>query len=62
MSNDSVGLLNSILYNEYFAFCLLTFAFCPLHKPFAFYFMLWGMPPLVLGGLGAYRGRFFVAL
>ena len=34
MSDDSVGLLNPLLYNGQFAFCLLVFAFyfmlCPL--------------------------------
>ena len=27
MSNDFFDLLNTILYNEYFAFCLLSFGF-----------------------------------
>ena len=49
MSNDSVCLLNSILYNDYFAFRLgcplgsLPFAFW--FSPFAFYFMLCPQPP-----------------
>ena len=52
MSNDSVGLPNAILYNDAFAFCLLSFGFRLLpfifwFSPFAFYFMLWGWGPFL---------------
>ena len=53
MSNDSVGLINSILYNDSFAFCLLVFAFCLL--VFVFWFSPFNLTAMGLGGEGSFR-------
>ena len=44
ITNDFFDLLNTILYNEYFAFCLLPFGFCLL-----FYAMGLGGEGRILG-------------
>ena len=55
MSNDFFDLLNTILYNEYFAFCLLSFGFRLL--VFAFCLLFYAMPPAPPPILGEGRRR-----